>query len=84
VLIKALLLHSGSAMSLYDGGGGPLDTVLNNTPDFTQGYGRVNLANIIPLTTNVFDLFVDDLHLIKEYSTIAYSVNIQSFQKPLK
>jgi len=84
VLIKALLLHSGSAMSLYDGGGGPLDTVLNQTPDFTQGYGRVNLANIIPLTTNVFDLFVDDLHLIKEYSTIAYSVNIQSFQKPLK
>lgn len=89
VLVKAVLIHSGSTMTLYDGGGGDLDVSLGpNTPDFTQGFGRVTLSNVLPISTDLatysFDLFVDDLKQIDEDSTINYYVNVQSFTSPLK
>lgn len=77
VLIKALLLHSGSAMALYNGGGSD-DVPLGAAPDSYQGYGRVTLSNALPLkgTYTTFDLFVDDQVQLGEYSTVKYNVII--------
>jgi hypothetical protein len=76
VLVKAVLLQSGSAMRMFDGGGantygithlldcmltpaslpfhassaGSNDVILGAPPDQFQGYGRVTLSNVLPLT----------------------------------
>ena len=51
-----------------------------------QGYGRVDLKNVLPLygVYNVFDLFVDDLVSINETATIDYTITINDTSQPLK
>jgi hypothetical protein len=85
VLLKAILIHSGSAMTLYNGGG-QKDIKLGNPPDFMQGYGRVTLSNVLPLkgVYETQDLFVDDLRNLVEGSSIDYTVYIPSNSAPLK
>jgi hypothetical protein len=85
VLVKAILLHSGTAMALYNAGGSG-DIKLKAPPDSMQGYGLVTLSNVLPLKDKIsnFDLFVDDQRLIGEYTTITYSVQLTTSKKPLK
>ena len=86
VLVKAMLLHSGSAMSLFNGqDGGKSDISLGSPPDNTQGFGRIDLMNALPLTNyNGFDLFVDDLVPISENVDINYVAVITNSKLPLK
>lgn len=85
VLIKALLINSGSEMALYHGGG-PSDIPLQAPPDTMQGFGRITLNNVAPLRNvyDQFDLFVDDLRTILPDTSIAYCVSIASSDAPLR
>ncbi len=86
VLVKAILLNSGTAMTLFNGGGSQ-DVPLGNPPDYTQGFGRITLSNVLPLQgTNIFDLFVDDGRVLGENSQVGYAIRLlkQSVQMPIK
>ena len=85
VLVKATLLHSGSPLTLFNGGG-PLSVPIGSPPDMIQGYGLVTLRNVLPLSSANynFDLFIDDLQTAHQNSVITYYVNIQAFTVPLK
>lgn len=85
VLIKALLVSSGSQMALYHGGG-PDDIPLGEPPDTMQGFGRVTLANVLPLkgVYQSFDLFVDDLHVLAPNQAVTYSVSVSNTSVPLR
>ena len=88
VLIKAVLLHSGTPMKLFDGeacGCGTPSVTLNNPPDFTQGYGRITLSKVLPLyNTFTFDLFVLDLVRINANTKLVYHAHVTSTNTPLK
>lgn len=75
MLTKAILLHSTSPMKLYHGGGSK-DISLGPPPDFMQGFGRITLKNVLPLSTTAHDLFVDDMVTIGENSQISYAVRL--------
>jgi hypothetical protein len=65
VLVKAVILHSGTGLSG------------NEPPDNIQGYGRILLASVLPLMgIYTFDLFVADLVYIQQQSTASYFVQI--------
>jgi hypothetical protein len=85
VLVKALMIASGSTMSLYHGGGAK-DVPLGAPPDFMQGYGRVTLSNVLPLkgVYTGFDLYVDDQRSITADQAIVYTVSVASNKVPLK
>ncbi len=85
VLIKALLIHSTDKMKMFfDGDGSSKNVALGTPPDFYQGYGRIDISNVLPLPglTN-FDLFVDDGVSIDEYSQISYSTDVSDSSVPL-
>ncbi len=85
-LVKAVLIHSNSPMSMYNGGG-DRDVQLGAAPDYMQGFGRVTLSNALPLQgTNLFDLFVDGDSSLGEYSQASYAVRIDDgvLDMPLK
>ena len=72
--VKALLLHSAEAMD-----GGP-------APDVYQGYGRVDLLNILPLvtfSTSPYTLFLDEA-TITPLTEFTYKVTVKSILQPLK
>lgn len=82
VLVKAVLLHSGSAM---------LDVNVNSgqqpiaaPPGPVQGYGRVTLSNVLPLMIGSMDLFVDDLNSVSDGSSNSYAVTVNDSTVPLK
>ena len=85
VLVKAILLHAGEKMILWNGAqGGGEDVPLGAPPDFSQGYGRISFQNVLPLPniyTN-FDLFVDDLIKLKENDKKEYFIDIPSSSAP--
>lgn len=83
-LVKALLIHSGSAMSLYNGGG-TKNVYLGPPPDNMQGWGRVTLQNILPLKNVItnFDLFVAEAVNIGENSKVSYTVKVLEADHPL-
>ena len=84
VLVKALLLHSGSSMLMFHGDPNP-NVNLGPPPDFIQGYGRVSLFNILPLPGKYeFDLFVYDLTVLPENSATTLTVSVTSSSHPLK
>ena len=75
VLVKAIILHSGSRMLQYSGTNSV--TPLGPPPDSVQGYGRITFKNVLPIkSTYPFDLFVDDLNKIGQNSKTTYSVTI--------
>lgn len=84
MLIKALMIGSGSQMALYHGGGSK-DVPLGPPPDFMQGFGRVTLKNVLPLTDiyNDRDLFVDDMRSLVAGQTATYTVSVSSSGAPL-
>ena len=82
VLIKAILLHSGQQMALWEGGGG---IPLGAPPDNYQGYGLSLLKNVLPLkNVFIFNLFVDDLVTINAESSVTYLANVRKTSLPLK
>lgn len=84
MLLKALMINSGSQMALYHGGGSR-DVPLGAPPDYMQGFGRVTLSNVLPLKDiyNDKDLFVDDMHSLVAGQTITYVVLVASNKSPL-
>lgn len=83
-LIKAVIIHSGVQMSLFNGGG-EYDIQLKKPPDFMQGFGRIGLQTVLPLKGVIsgFDLFVADAVNIGENSVIGYVVDVGTENKPL-
>jgi hypothetical protein len=84
-LIKALLVHSGHKMALFDGGGS-YNVILGPPPDNMQGFGRVSLFKVLPLAhwMTTFDLFISDMVTITENDQISYAVQVFSSSHPLK
>lgn len=75
-LVKAILIHSSSTMTMYNGGG-DRDVSLGSPPDYMQGFGRITLSNVLPLQgTNLFDLFVDDSSSLGENSQVGYAIRL--------
>ena len=61
-------------------------TPLQNVPDIFQGYGRVNLAKLLPLqghATNPYTLFVDQKDL-KNLTELVYTVTVKSTSEDFK
>eukprot|EP00981_Chlorochromonas_danica_P002933 scaffold600_cov193-Ochromonas_danica.AAC.9 len=85
VLIKTVMAHAGSSLTLFHGGG-DYDVPLGPAPDFNQGFGRYSLYKVLPLPSqsNHFDLFVADGVNIGEDSDIRYAVQISSGSVPLR
>eukprot|EP01034_Spumella_vulgaris_P024397 gene24397-30741_t len=86
-LLKSLILHSGSAMSFYNARYSAVGLVeLGQTPDSFQGYGRLDLSNILPLSSSeqsAFDLFLDQSAL-SELTELTYAVTVASSSVALK
>ncbi len=84
-LVKAILVHSGVGMTLFNGGD-QYDVPLGPPPDYMQGFGRIGLMNVLPLRNVItsFDLFVADAVNIRENSKIQLTVNVLHRNIPLK
>jgi hypothetical protein len=84
MLLKALLVHSGEAMSLYHS---DTDVELSNKygkPDFYQGYGRVQLSNVLPLPGKTsFQLTVRDMVDMAEKTTVTHYFKVTDSSQPL-
>jgi hypothetical protein len=89
VMLKALVLHSGQAVSAYDGSSSGRGLVSSHVPDIYQGYGRMTLANILPLqfysssSSSSFDLYIDEASLAS-LSERVYEVDVEDSNRPLK
>lgn len=85
--VKAVLIHSGEAMSQYssEGRGTEPTASLPSPPDSFQGFGRVFLQNVLPYTgiEEVIDLFVEELSL-NSLQRATYTVTITDTSRPLK
>ena len=80
VLTKALLLHSGTKMTVLNDGDN--NQILGDPPDNIQGWGRISLLNILSLKSlNDYDLFIDDLVQVSSQNKVVYNVQIQSTQQ---
>ena len=89
VLVKAVLMNSGEPMKQYATNGRATtipDQALGAPPDYFQGYGRIMLSNVLPLsgtTEASFQLFVQDLLEVKENTMLTYSVVVSDSTIPL-
>lgn len=82
VLLKTILAHSGTSMTLFHGGG-QYDVPLGQSPDMLQGFGRLSIGTTLPLKTDPNDLFVADAVNIMENSNVRYTVKVASSSFPL-
>lgn len=83
VLLKALVLQSGQAMTAYHSSSKIVG--LSTPPDTYQGYGRVNLLNILPVTNyeqSDLQLFLEENRL-SPLSERRYYVNFNSVSTSL-
>jgi hypothetical protein len=85
LLVKAVLINSGSAMVLYHGGG-PADIPLGPPPDEMQGFGRITFANTLPLkgVYQSTDLYVDDMRIVSPFTTKSYAISVSASTAPLR
>jgi hypothetical protein len=87
MLLKALLLHSGDAMTKYHGISKDKDVDLSGTygkPDVYQGFGRVQLSNVIPLPGKTsFQLTVRDMVEIKQKTAVTHYFMVTDSSQPL-
>ena len=82
--MKAVLVGSGTRMTLFNGGQG-YDVPLGNPPDYMQGFGRIMLGTMLPLrTVNGFDLFVEDGRAVGENSQVSYALQLPDSATPIK
>ena len=87
-LTKALLLHSGSTMDYYwltKNSKQNVD-ISNTMPDHFQGFGRISLANVLPLNgvNDGLDLFVLDLAILNQRTNMYIDVDVAGDNFPLK
>ena len=84
VLLKALILHSGTSMDLWNGD--REKTPLGNPPDSYQGYGRITLENVLPFPNSRFDLYMSDIDRsqLKQNQAKNYYFHLQDSGQPLK
>lgn len=89
MLLKALMIHSGNPMSLYHYGSSSRDVDLTGSgtegkPDAYQGFGRVQLSNVLPLSGKTsFQLTVRDMVDVVENSFMKYSFKVTDSSQPL-
>jgi len=86
MLLKALLIHSGEKMSLYHYGNSDRDVKLsqNGKPDVYQGFGRVQLSNVLPLPgKSNFQLTVRDMVELQEGTTMTHYFKVKDSSQPL-
>lgn len=81
VLMKALVLHSGTGMDLYNG---KVKSDLGNPPDIYQGYGRIKLGSLLPFPNSGYDLYVADNENLKQNSIKDYYAHVEGSQRALK
>jgi hypothetical protein len=83
--IKAILVHGGINMTMFAGGGSK-NVQLGSSPDYTQGFGRIGLMNVLPLKGIISgsDLFVADSANIKENSQIVGPITVSNSNVPLR
>jgi hypothetical protein len=85
VLIKTLMIHSGQSMSDYNGGSKGKIDLGAGTPDKYQGFGRVQLTNVLPLNgLSSFLLFVRDLVLMGEHTSKARTFKVTGSSRPIR
>lgn len=84
VLLKALILHSGEKMDLWNGDA--VKTTLGSPPDFIQGYGRLTMTNVLPFPSSPFGLYVDDINRnnLNQYSVKKRYYYLTDSGEPLK
>ncbi|RYG70070.1 hypothetical protein EON64_01190, partial [archaeon] len=84
-VLKALMLHSGHAVTAYDGSTNR-GVIASHVPDYFQGYGRVLLSNIL-LTEDAasapYTVYFDD-GSVRSLSERTYVVNVQDSSVALK
>jgi subtilisin family serine protease len=91
-LLKALMIHSGHPMERYGSPSDSYPVMLGQTPDVFQGYGQVNLSNVLPLDSledkQAFKLYVHDALSLRTGESYSWSVVIpntpSSLAVPLK
>lgn len=91
-LLKAVIIHSGQAVSSYshpmfDHKTSLSSYSLSSTPDDAQGYGAVNLHSTLPLSKaerEAHDLYVSDRTYVAGKSTVHLDVSVNSNKNPLK
>jgi hypothetical protein len=86
--VKAAIIHSGAQMTRYVTKSGAYEETqsVGSTPDILQGFGRMFLQNVLPLSGTTpanFDLFVDE-STISSYSRVTYTVTVSGNGAPLK
>jgi subtilisin family serine protease len=86
--VKAAIIHSGVQMTRYLSRSGAHEETqsIGSTPDILQGFGRMFLQNVLPLsgiTPTNFDLFVDETS-IDSSGRVTYSVTVTGDEAPLK
>ena len=91
-LLKAILIHSGQAVSSYSESAFDSKTdfaahSLGSPPDSVQGYGSVNLNSIIPLSKQQrekHDLYISDMFGMGGRQSATLKVTVSSNKMPLK
>jgi hypothetical protein len=88
VLVKALILASGEPMTAYAAEPSSVIeyTTLGETPDNFQGYGRLQLSNVLPLagfTPDDMQLFVEDMVQLSDGLVRTYVVHVNDTNQPL-
>lgn len=95
-LLKALLIHSGSAVARYSDPAYDAEPTafasfpLDSFPDNFQGFGAVTLTNILPLQSGAgldpkLSLFVSDWLAMKAHTTIKCVITFDTeYPEPLK
>ena len=86
-LLKAMMVHSGDAMTLYHDGNPDKNVELSKSygqPDNYQGFGRVQLSNVIPLPGKTsFQLTLRDNVDISEKTTMSHHFKVTDSSQPL-
>eukprot|EP01041_Mallomonas_annulata_P004992 gene4992-9980_t len=87
-LLKALLLHSGSTMKRYSTTDFDFKTKVKSfelglTPDIYQGYGSIQLKNILPLANNQglpspLDLILWDRLAFSQFTTKLWEISFEN------
>jgi hypothetical protein len=76
--VKAVLIHSGQTMDRYGAPNDRQPVVLGPTPDFMQGYGFLDLANVLPLPglSQPWKLYVNDRLTVSEGHTVSWTITV--------
>lgn len=85
VMLKALVLQSGLAVTAYDGSSAGRGVIASHVPDVLQGYGRMDLSNILPVQRydSSWSLYIDE-QALQSLTEKVYNIKITDSSHPLK